>query len=137
MEKRDGERRLLTRAAHEEIGGVAGALAQHAEATMDRIGADRQGVVREILRNLVTAHGTRTVAQRDDLLSAFPDRQSAEDVLRELIDARLLTSYEVEGKEGKGAATAWSWCTSRCSRRGRGWCGGKRRTRRGRSCGTS
>ena len=43
-EKRDRERKLLTRAAYEEIGGVAGALAQHAEATMDRIGAERQGV---------------------------------------------------------------------------------------------
>ena len=101
-EKRDRERKLLTRAAYEEIGGVAGALAQHAEATMDRIGAERQGVVREIFRNLVTAQGTRAVAERDELLSAFPERQAAEDVLRELIDARLVTSYEVEG-EGGGA----------------------------------
>ena len=42
-EKRDRERKLLTREAYEEIGGVAGALAQHAEATLDRIGAERQG----------------------------------------------------------------------------------------------
>ena len=41
-ERRDRERKLLTRAAYEEIGGVAGALAQHAEATMDRIGTERQ-----------------------------------------------------------------------------------------------
>jgi WD40 repeat protein len=100
-EKRDRERKLLTRAAYEEIGGVAGALAQHAEATMDRIGAERQGVVREIFRNLVTAHGTRAAADREELLSAFPQRKAAEEVLRELIDARLLTSYEVEGKEGE------------------------------------
>ena len=37
-ERRDRERKLLTRAACEEIGGVAGALAQHAEATLERIG---------------------------------------------------------------------------------------------------
>ena len=37
-EKRDRERKLLTRAAYEEIGGVAGALAQHAEATLETIG---------------------------------------------------------------------------------------------------
>ena len=102
-EKRDRERKLLTRAAYEEIGGVAGALAQHAEATMDRIGAERQGIVREIFRNLVTAQGTRAVAEREELLSAFPERQAAEEVLRELIDARLLTSYEVEGKEGEAS----------------------------------
>ncbi len=100
-EKRDRERKLLTRAAYEEIGGVAGALAQHAEATMDRIGAERQGIVREVFRNLVTAQGTRAVAEREELLSAFPERKAAEEVLRELIDARLVTSYEVEGREGE------------------------------------
>jgi WD40 repeat protein len=100
-EKRDRERKVLTRGAYEETGGVAGALAQHAEATMDRIGSERQGLVREIFRNLVTAQGTRAVIDREELLSAFPDGPAAEDVLRQLIDARLLTSYEVEGKEGE------------------------------------
>jgi WD40 repeat protein len=100
-EKRDREKKVLTRAAYEEIGGVAGALAQHAEATMDRIGPERQTIVREVFRNLVTAQGTRAVAEREELLSAFPQRKDAEEVLRELIDARLLTSYEVEGKEGE------------------------------------
>ena len=38
---------------------------------------------------------------REELLSAFPDRPAAEEVLRQLIDARLLTTYEVEGKEGE------------------------------------
>jgi WD40 repeat protein len=99
-EKRDRERKLLTRAAYEEIGGVAGALAQHAEAVMDRIGVGQE-VVREIFRNLVTAQGTRAVVDRDELLSAFPEKRVAEGVLRELIDARLVTSYEVEGREGE------------------------------------
>jgi WD40 repeat protein len=100
-EKRDRERKLLTREAYQEIAGVEGALAQHAEATMDRIGPERQTLVREIFRNLVTAQGTRAIAEREELLSAFPDRAAAEEVLRQLIDARLLTSYEVEGKEGE------------------------------------
>ena len=68
---------------------------------MDRIGTERQAVVREIFRNLVTARGTRAVAEREELLSAFPRRKEAEEVLRELIDARLVTSYEVEGAEGE------------------------------------
>jgi WD40 repeat protein len=100
-EKRDRERRLLTRAAYDEIGGVAGALGQHAEATMQRIGAERQGIVREVFRNLVTAHGTRAVIGREDLLSALPDKTAAEEVLSQLVDARLLTSYEVEAAEGQ------------------------------------
>ena len=100
-EQRDRERKLLTRAAYEDIGGVAGALAQHAETTLERIGTPRHDLVREIFRNLVTAHGTRAVIDGDELLSAFPERAAAEAVLRDLVDARLLTSYEVEGQEGE------------------------------------
>ena len=100
-EKRDREQKVLTRAAHDEIGGVEGALAQHAEAMMSRIGAERHGIVREIFRNLVTAQGTRAIVDRDELLSAFPERRPAEEVLHLLIDARLLTSYEVEETEGQ------------------------------------
>ena len=95
-EQRDRERKLLTRAAYEQIGGVAGALAQHAEATMDRIGVERHDTVREIFRNLVTAHGTRAVVDRADLLSAFNDAQAAAEVIAGLVDARLLTTYEVQ-----------------------------------------
>ena len=102
-EKRDREQKLLTREAYKEIAGVEGALVQHAEATLDRIGPESQGLVREIFRNLVTAHGTRAVVDREELLSAFPDRGAAEHTLRQLIDARLLTSYEVEGKEGEAS----------------------------------
>ena len=80
---------------------MAGALAQHAEATMDRIGTEQQGIVREVFRNLVTAQGTRAVVNREELLTVSPEKKAAEDVLRELIDARLLTSYEVEGREGE------------------------------------
>jgi WD40 repeat protein len=100
-EKRDRERKLFTRAAYEEIGGVAGALAQHAEAAMDTIGPERQGLVREIFRNLVTAEGTRAVMDREELLSVFPERKDAEEVLRQLVEERLLTTYEVEGAEGE------------------------------------
>lgn len=102
-EKRDRQAGLLTRAAYREIGGVAGALAQHAEATMESIGARRQDVVREIFRNLVTAHGTRCVRDKDELLSVFEDRRGAEEVLRLLIDARLITSYEAPQAEGEKA----------------------------------
>jgi serine/threonine protein kinase/WD40 repeat protein len=94
-ERRDRETKRLTREAYEEIGGVAGALAQHAEQTLERIGGERQGMVREIFRNLVTSQGTRASSDREELLSVFPERVVAEDVLGELINARLLTSYEI------------------------------------------
>ncbi len=98
-EKRDRERKLLTRKAYEEIGGVAGALAQHAEQTLERIGLEREPIVRELFRNLVTAQWTRAVADREELLSVLPDRETGGQVLDQLIDARLLTSYEVREAE--------------------------------------
>jgi len=92
---RDREQGLLTREAYEHIGGVGGALAQHAEQTLERIGQDRVPIVRELFRNLVTAQGTRASRNREELLSVFDDGEPAEEVLNTLIDARLLTSYEV------------------------------------------
>jgi WD40 repeat protein/predicted Ser/Thr protein kinase len=96
-EKRDREKGLLTREAYQEIGGVGGALAQHAEETLSRIGEERTHLVRELFRNLVTAQGTRASRELEELLSIFPkeeERKAAEEVLRELVAARLLTSYE-------------------------------------------
>jgi hypothetical protein len=72
-EKRDRETGLLTRQAYQDIGGVGGALAKHAEATIDRIGHERLPIVRELFRNLVTAEGTRAVREWDELLSVFSD----------------------------------------------------------------
>jgi len=100
-EKRDRDSGVLTRQAYQEIGGVGGALARHAEATVDRIGVEHIPIVRELFRNLVTAEGTRAVREWDELLSIFSDShsESPEEVLRALIDARLLTSYEIRQDE--------------------------------------
>jgi WD40 repeat protein/DNA-binding winged helix-turn-helix (wHTH) protein len=95
-EKRDRARKLLTREAYLEIGGVGGALAQHAEATFAGIGLDGEPIVREIFRNLTTAKGTRAAQEREELLSVFENRQEASTVLQRLIDGRLLTSTNLE-----------------------------------------
>jgi WD40 repeat protein len=102
-EKRDRENGLITRQAYRDIGGVGGALARHAEALMERLGPERHGTVREIFRNLVTAQGTRAARDTDELLSVFRDnRDDAAEVLRALVDARLLTSYELRSDDGPG-----------------------------------
>ncbi|PWT89015.1 MAG: hypothetical protein C5B54_09625, partial [Acidobacteria bacterium] len=101
-EKRDRTAGKLTRKAYEEIGEVRGALAQHAENTMRQIGAEKEPIVREIFRNLITAQNTRVARDTEDLLSVFEathfsageETFSAGLILRILIDARLLTSFE-------------------------------------------
>jgi eukaryotic-like serine/threonine-protein kinase len=101
---RDRERALLTRDGYARIGGVAGALAQHAETALQRIGPEREPIVRELFRNLVTAQRTRSTREREELLSVFEDRASAAEVLNALIDARLITSFEVEASDGASAS---------------------------------
>ncbi len=101
-ERRDREHGLLTRRAYEEMGAVSGALAQHAESVMDGIGAEKHPIVQELFRNLVTAQGTRTVQDREKILSVFSreDQPAAAEILCRLIDARLLTSYEMKAEDG-------------------------------------
>ena len=97
-ESRDRDEGRLTRQSYQDIGGVSGALAQHAESTLTAIGEDRAPIVRELFRNLVTSESTRAVPDVDELLSVFDQSQSeaAAEVLRVLIDSRLLTSYELQ-----------------------------------------
>ena len=92
------------------IGGVGGALAQHAEATLERIGQERVPIVRELFRNLVTAQGTRADARSRRAAvgvreTGGPDRAqrpgSGREVLDALVDARLLTSYEPPAIEAR------------------------------------
>jgi WD40 repeat protein len=100
-ERRDRAQGMLTRSSYEAIGGVGGALAQHAEATLEKVGTDKLPLVRELFRNLMTAEGTRAVRDIAELLTVYPEgeRPDAEAVLRALIDARLLTSYEAHATE--------------------------------------
>ena len=81
---------------------------------MDRIGGERHDTVREIFRNLVTAQGTRAVVDRDELLSAFKVAQAASEVLATLVDARLLTTYEVQADAEQPRAPRRGRRTSRC-----------------------
>jgi hypothetical protein len=107
-DRRDREAGLLTRQAYQEIGGVAGALAQHAEATLEQIGREGIPLVRELFRNLVTSQGTRAVRDRDELLSIFDgnvagaaSRSQAEEVMNALVNARLLNSYASSSNEAE------------------------------------
>src|SRR5262249_35155882 len=72
-ELRDRRFRRLTRRAYEAMGGVGGALGQHAEQTIAALGADDRRLVREAFRHLVTAEGTRaqlSIAELDQVLAS-------------------------------------------------------------------
>jgi formylglycine-generating enzyme required for sulfatase activity len=86
-EARDADQRLLRRAAYQRMGGVAGALAQHADGVLAQLTADEQRVARQLLLGLVVGT-TRRAIPRSRLLAGQPAQ--APFVLDRLVAARLL-----------------------------------------------
>ncbi len=94
-ELRDRQFHQLTRRAYEGMGGVGGALGQHAEQTIAALGPEERRLVREAFRHLVTAEGTRAQLSIAELGQAL-DSPSAGAVIDKLVTARLLVIAEHE-----------------------------------------
>jgi len=88
--RRDRQLKLLRRADLDALGGLVGALATHADATVDALPGDGEAQVRSLLATLATAEGTRIAASRDELV----DGGASAAVIDRLIDARLLVSRD-------------------------------------------
>jgi WD40 repeat protein/serine/threonine protein kinase len=93
-ELRDERYRQLKHASYEAMGGVGGALAQHAEETLAALPAADAPLVREAFRHLVTADGTRAVLSKTELGQVLGGGERADSVIQQLIGARLLASSE-------------------------------------------
>ncbi len=89
-EARDKERKLLTRAAYEAIGGVGGALARHADATVASMSVAEQRLCRAIFLRLVTPERTRAIATLRDLVTLGKEPAAVESVIDRLALARLI-----------------------------------------------
>ena len=100
-ELRDRHFRHLSRRAYQSLGGVGGALAQHAEATLAEMPPEQRALVREAFRHLVTADRTRAVLSRREMEQVLGGGQNASIVLERLIGARLLTASEGEGAQDR------------------------------------
>ncbi|HUS64951.1 MAG TPA: serine/threonine-protein kinase, partial [Kofleriaceae bacterium] len=95
-ELRDRRFRQIHHKAYRSLGGVGGALAQHAEATLVGLTPDEKRLVREVFRHAVTAEGTRAVLRRSELEQVLGGGSHAGAVIEKLVAARLLTSAESE-----------------------------------------
>jgi hypothetical protein len=86
-EQRDKQRRVITQSSYLATGGVAGALATHANEVLAAFAPGDQKLVRVIFQRLVTPERTRAIVERGEM------RQIAADVDRivaRLVEARLL-----------------------------------------------
>ncbi len=88
-DRRDRGRRLLLRSAYERMGGVAGALAQHADEVLAELSDDEHRIARRLLLLLVSPQRTRRVVGLESIKEQLGD--AAEPVLRRLTHSRLLS----------------------------------------------
>ncbi len=91
--RRDRRLKQMCRRDLEALGGIVGALASHADATVDALPGDGDTLVRPLLANLATAEGTRIALPRTELIELVAGDQAAA-VIDRLIDARLLVSRD-------------------------------------------
>lgn len=96
-ERRDRGSRQLTRKSYDDLGGVHGALATHAEGVLSGLAGDGITIARALLLRLVGADYTRRVRRRRDALDGLPP--TAADILTRLCGARLLVTRQ--GDEGE------------------------------------
>ena len=89
-ERRDRDRRRLTEASYEEIGGVAGALAAHADTVLTGLAAAQQSLARAVLERLVTPERTRALVSVTELHALDRDRERVDGIVQHLTAMRLV-----------------------------------------------
>jgi eukaryotic-like serine/threonine-protein kinase len=91
-EARDRSRRMLTSASYHAMGGIAGALAVHADAVLAELPPARRQLAQAVFQRLVTADGTRAIVDLDELSLLSPAATEVRAVVDQLVSARLLVS---------------------------------------------
>jgi serine/threonine protein kinase len=97
-ELRDTGRRVLTEQSYAELGGVAGALATHADAVLASMSSARQTVARALFERLVTPERTRALVSVAELRALHGDPDLVDDVVQHLAAMRLVVIER--GEEG-------------------------------------
>lgn len=123
-EAREEARRCLTASALEALGGVAGALARHADGVLATLLPEQRRAARRLLLQLVTAEGTAARRTGAELEAREPTAHAA---LEALVRSRLLVAREQEGETTyevsheallKGWETLRRWLEADGERRG-------------------
>ena len=97
---RDTARKQMTHAAYHAMGGVAGALASHADRVVHDIGPQKAPLVRAILLRLVTPERTRAIIPMAELRELSREVGEVQRLVDQMVDARLLVVQTVEGGKG-------------------------------------
>ena len=89
-ERRDVNQRLLTERSYQELGGVEGALAGHANAVLSGLTPQEHALVRAIFLQLVTPERTRALTSVQELRELWHEPETVQRLVDHLVDSRLL-----------------------------------------------
>ncbi|HEY5926179.1 MAG TPA: AAA family ATPase, partial [Kofleriaceae bacterium] len=99
-ETRDAGRKMLSHASYLAMGGVAGALASHADRVIQDLGPHKQGLIRSVLLRLVSPERTRAIVPLDELHDLSREMGEVQRLIDQMVDARLLVVQTLEGGKG-------------------------------------
>jgi serine/threonine protein kinase len=88
-QKRDESRRVLSLGAWRALGGVAGVLAEHADAVWASLGAAERRAADDVVLRLISTTGKRHSARREALVDPSAGGEAAGRALERLLGARL------------------------------------------------
>jgi hypothetical protein len=94
---RDSQTRLLTLASYRAFGGIAGALAAHADAVLRQLPTSGQQLARVVLPRLVTPERTRALVSLDELKEMASNHHEVTQLVDRLVQARLLVVQTAAG----------------------------------------
>jgi eukaryotic-like serine/threonine-protein kinase len=99
-ETRDSARKLLTHGSYASMGGVAGALASHADRVIAELGAHKVPLARAILLRLVTPERTRAIVPLVELRELSREWGEVQALIDQMVAARLLVVQTLDGGKG-------------------------------------
>jgi len=99
-DSRDRRGRMLTQDSFDAMGGVAGALATHADEVYAGLPQADQAIARSVLMQLVTPDGTRAIVEVWELQELSPVPDDVRRVVDYLVGARLLVIQSRSDAEG-------------------------------------
>ena len=99
-ESRDRDRKQLTMAGYQALGGIAGALASHADSVMAELTSQSRALARAVLLRLVTPERTRAIVTIDELTELSREKGEVRKLVDLLVSARLLVIQTGDGGAG-------------------------------------
>ncbi|WNG40769.1 protein kinase [Archangium violaceum] len=99
-ESRDPAHKQLTERAYEAMGGIAGALASHADSVLAGMTNTERTLVRALFLRLVTPERTRALVSADELRELTKDTGEMQRLIDHLVQARLLVVQTGGGATG-------------------------------------